>query len=231
MTKTRTPRKLKLEILEDRKLMAGNVTAGIESNDLWIRGDNRDNVVEIRQLANPGQFRVIGLSGTTINGRSQVDITSPTTDMHIRMNGGNDGVVIGSFTVATRQARIEDLTVDMGTGSDAFFMNNVAVTDKVDDAIITMGGTENESDGVYLFDTQFNANARISTGGGNDVVSLNRVDTRRQLNVQTGAGNDRVELIDSVFASSMIDGGAGTDELVRRRSSAASFRNFERYPA
>ena len=227
MNNPRTPRGLKLESLEDRKLMAGNVTAGLESRDLWIRGDNRDNHIEIRQLANLGQFRITGLAGTTVNGRSFVDITTPTTDVHIRMNGGNDRVDLGS-PVGSRPARMEDLTVDMGTGSDTFVMANAVVTDPVDDSIIQMGGSENDSDVVNLIATQFNSNARISTGGGNDWVFLNQVNVRRQLNVQTGNGNDYVALTDAVFANSMIDGGAGNDELVRRRGNAVSARNFER---
>lgn len=46
-----------VESLERREMMTGNVSVSLNFGTLYIEGDRRDNVIEIRQLTN-GDFRV-----------------------------------------------------------------------------------------------------------------------------------------------------------------------------
>ncbi len=69
--KMKTSRKLSFQTLEDRSLMAGNVTAAVQNHAaLVVTGDNQDNAIEIQQVGD-GQFKILVIDGTTkINGQT-----------------------------------------------------------------------------------------------------------------------------------------------------------------
>ena len=59
MSPSQKPRRLFVESMESRQLMAGNVFANVIGGDLVLTGDNASNGVEVRQLG-AGVYRVIG---------------------------------------------------------------------------------------------------------------------------------------------------------------------------
>ena len=61
------PLLLEFQKLEDRNLLAGDVTVFIDSSSLFVTGDAQANQIQIVGTLN-GSARVIGLDGTTING-------------------------------------------------------------------------------------------------------------------------------------------------------------------
>ncbi|MBM4087865.1 MAG: hypothetical protein FJ276_00330 [Planctomycetes bacterium] len=94
------PRRLRIEPLERRELLAGlvNLDTLTQPGDLIITGDVSNNDIEIRQTLNVAEFRVTGLNGTLL----QVD-GMPQTWSSIPVNG------------ITR-----DIIVDLAAGIDRF---------------------------------------------------------------------------------------------------------------
>ncbi len=62
--KTSKRRTLSFQPLEDRSLMAGNVTAAVQNHALVINGDNQGNAIEIQQVGD-GQFKIFAIDGST----------------------------------------------------------------------------------------------------------------------------------------------------------------------
>ncbi len=108
---SRNGRELRVEALECRWLLDGNVTVGLRSGLLVVSGDSLDNQVEISQPT-PGTFRVEGLEGTTVNGQEFREITGLVRNLTIQLRqGGEDHVVIqGPVDIAA------DLRATMGDG-------------------------------------------------------------------------------------------------------------------
>ncbi len=194
------PRRPRMENLERRELMAGNITAGLGSDGiLHIDGDNWSNGVEVRQVGsqwNGGSYgpvvQVRGLyqSGaqTKINGASSQTFYV-VRGLDIDMNGGSDRVNIGSST-GQYSYFSKGVTVVTGSGHDDVNLNKVS---------------------TYL-DTQ------IWTGSGNDDVTLNNVragsnsDEFRQggLYIYTESGHDEIVVKGTTVVNSMeVNVGAG----------------------
>src|ERR1043165_1413771 len=101
--KTRSaPRKQlrQFEHLEDRRLLAGNVTANATTvpGVLLITGDGSSNGILVEQVS-AASFKVTGL-GTTVNASfSAKTITGVTGGIAINMQGGNDAVTLKNLTV------------------------------------------------------------------------------------------------------------------------------------
>src|SRR5262245_42531676 len=90
--------KLGCEPLEPRENPAGNVTAFLLGGSLTVVGDALDNAVSIQQSP-VGDIVVVGLNGTTVNGRSSVLVGRGLLNT-LNMNGGNDAVeVVGPFVL------------------------------------------------------------------------------------------------------------------------------------
>lgn len=150
-------RRLAVEALEERFLLAGNVTAAFKSGDLVVRGDARDNQIVITQPA-AGRLRVTGLEGTTINGRGSFELPGRANDVELRLQqGGTDQIAIlgaidvpghlrarlggGTFLLdgSSGPVRIgEDLRVRSGRNGDMTIRNDVRVAG---DTAIEAGGT------------------------------------------------------------------------------------------
>ena len=94
-------RRLAVESLEDRRLLAGNVLATLRAGDLVLRGDAADNQIQVARLTT-GVYRVQGLAGTTVNGQATFDAGTGVRDVDVRMQqGGSDQFTIqGAFNLA-----------------------------------------------------------------------------------------------------------------------------------
>ena len=112
--KSRSMRRLSVERFEDRTMMAGDVAVALEGSLLNIQGDDLANQVNVVQQAN-GNVVISGLAGTgtTINGLPSLTLVNPSLSaLDVRMNGGNDTLIIRRLAVGT------DMNIDMGAGND-----------------------------------------------------------------------------------------------------------------
>src|SRR4051794_39897830 len=79
-----------LERLEGRALLVGNVTTTFHGQELLITGDAAANAIEVNQQdLGPGQYRIVGLGDTTVNGQAAVVVTA-RQDLHIDLGDGRD---------------------------------------------------------------------------------------------------------------------------------------------
>lgn len=218
-------RTLKCESLENRELMAGNVTVTLEANEVIVRGDGQSNQVEVFQLDN-GAYRISGLNGTTVNGRGFADRNSSDRDLRIFMGGGDDLVFLGN-NLARRAMVMEDLQIDMGTGKDGLAIANVQTTDN-QFATVRMGGSENEADILAVHRSTFKTGLSFDMGGGDDQVEFVKTTVNGKLEGRLGAGKDSITLADTFFATSFLDGGDGFDTYTRTRGKAATITGFQK---
>lgn len=140
---------LRLESLESRLPLAGNVTAQLSGSTLLLTGDALDNQLMVA-TAPGGKMAVVGAPGTTINGSANPFVTTrAVSNIIANLNGGSDAIgfsnnatslanqltslgVTVPFNPATLQAAIDlvapgvttfslpgGLTVTTGDGDDA----------------------------------------------------------------------------------------------------------------
>ena len=110
---------LRVERLEDRALLAGNVVVQVLDGSAIITGDVQSNSIAIDQPG-PNQFSITGNDSTTINGESLVVVTA-TKDLQIDLKGGGDQVGLNGVHVA------RDVIITTGDGTGIDYRNSVAV--------------------------------------------------------------------------------------------------------
>jgi hypothetical protein len=239
--KIKQSRKLTFQSLENRCLMAGNVTAAVQNHSLVINGDNQNNDIEITQVGN-GQYKLgVGqFSTTTINGKSTPQTFSGiTADFKINMKGGNDIVVIDNAAQSVPVLTLPgNLNVDLGTGSDVFYlesantMGSATVTggtgSKVVEFDYSMIGNSNFNAGkndcninlssggvVNLFYSRFERDLSVDLGGNSaskDSVWLQGGTVGRNTAIQTGNGADSVYVTEMFIQQKLqIQTGGGND--------------------
>jgi hypothetical protein len=202
----RTPRKLSVESLENRALLAGNVSVSVSGNTLVIVGDNAGNGVAVEQLDN-GRFFV---SGYSLHGAA-------TT-----INGGTGGRIVSG---------VRHIDVDLNQGWDAFLMSNSAWR-REQLAQGFSGGTAGpvqrspqpaNSNTVHPVTTRVAGDVTIRMDEGNDDVGIGaRIGTLNSnggivdgvLNIIGGIGHDRV-ITDrtQAFDDMLYDMGSGNDHV------------------
>lgn len=214
-------RMLNCESLENRELMAGNVSVNLVANEVRILGDNAANQVSVHQLAS-GAYRIQGQTGTTINGKAFVDMKSPDFDLRINLGAGNDKLIVGN-NIANAAMMVEDLEIDMGAGNDSVVVGNVRTTDNEFAKIRTGDG----NDTVSVEKCTIKTGLKVETGAGNDRLDVWKSTINGKLEANMGAGTDQVFLTDAVFSSSFLDGGSGTDTLKRTGGKIPTKISFE----
>ena len=103
-------RRLSLESLETRNLLAGNVLATVNSGDLIIRGDNLSNTVSLVRVGT-GSFRVTGFAS---NGQA-TKINGGTAPASVRTQLAS--LVLG-YSHRLREQRVINLAVGAGLTRD-----------------------------------------------------------------------------------------------------------------
>lgn len=203
---------LRVELLEDRALPAGNVNVFITGGVLTILGDNASNRIRITQpaafnlLISPGDF------STTINGSpgSVSLITGGVSRVVIDLKGGDDVLEIspgGGIVVFNAP-----VFINTGTGADSVLIEDIVAHNH-----FTID-TGNQNDTVILRSPsrplQFNRDLTIFTGQGNDVLTALNVVLRGSLRFATAQQNDQVRLQNVVvggeFSANL---GSGADFL------------------
>ncbi len=192
-------RKLAMQGLEKRELMAGDVGVGLQGGMLSIVGDNADNYVQVSQVAE-GEFKVSGFysdgSSTRINGQSKAQTFKGVEGINVQLAGGQDRLNL----IGTTKPQISirgDLNVQMGTGNDEVHIEDFWV-----------GG-----DADIATDNKYYANARYQ---GDDLLKITNFMVNGHLGVTTSEGADQVNFNVTndgwnVFSQGFsLDTGAGT---------------------
>src|SRR5438093_9588622 len=92
LRRTRRPnRRLGLELLESRRVLAGNVHAFVSGGNLHLDGDSQANEILIEQSA-PKSFTITSRDGTTtINGQAgPLTFNRVSKNVFITLKGGDD---------------------------------------------------------------------------------------------------------------------------------------------
>jgi hypothetical protein len=168
------------EALEPRLLLttgAGDVTAALVGGNLYITGDDLGNYINVKS-GGAGNLVTVDGTGTTVNG-SSADWTTPTGvtgNIIIRMNGGNDTLLVQNFTAP------KTLTADMGEGQ-----NTLTATNMEWKGLATL----QSGDGLDTFTlNQITADNNVSIlgGGGGSTLTLNAGEFARNLSVTNDSG-------------------------------------------
>jgi hypothetical protein len=197
----------RLEVLEDRTLLSGNVTATLNVNTgvLSIVGDIGNNNIQLTQI-NPfgvAEIRVAGVLSipaappfapdfTSVNAVSFTDFTlSSITSMNIDFTqGGNDKVVMGTpvtgFTLPNNITISQNSAANPGTGT--YTLNNITAN-KI--SIANTGGKN-----TVTLNTVQAGSLAVTEGGGADTVTLNG-DVVGTATINTGGGGDTVTIVNS----------------------------------
>jgi hypothetical protein len=225
--KTNSKRTLRFEGLESRELMAGNVWAGVQGNSLRVSGGDGPETVQISQVGG-GQYRVTGLHGTTINGRSSVIASGITGDIIVNGNGGDDFIFITGASNTSRMVAPNNVFAYGGNGNDQIVVRNVNANGNV----LVEGGTGN--DALFVENTwakrdmNINTSWNLNLGYDSNQVVVNNVyvgnpDPHRRhhgrLQILGNAGTDQVWLNQAAVDSLYTYLGGGDDYLSVRNSS------------
>jgi len=202
---------MRLESLEGRSPMAGNVFATIRLGSLNIEGDSKSNEIAVVDLGG-GRVQVTGQNGTKVNGLSSLIVTGNTTDFKADLKGGND--IISWRGIESHV--VPRFSIEAGIGNDSVFVDHLfAGRAKVE------GGLGNDVIEVL------NAKAailEIETQAGDDTVRFGSPSVVSnvavlKLKIETGLGNDQVQVQNSNFnaTSVKIELGGGDDRVFVNR--------------
>lgn len=229
---------LGLERLEERKMLAGDISIDIDDGDVTIRGENR---VDQDIFLTADENGVTAFSGSsTINGsNSHVLFLGDINNLKIDMRSGQSEIILRSG-LGSEGAAIEvsgDLEIDTRSDNDLVYMYEVNVAGEVD--INTRGGDDvivfesvtfvadvdmragggNDVFAAYGFSNNFGSSASdefdVRMGGGNDGVLMTRVTAEAEVDVRTGGGEDRIASIQNFFrAEATINGNGRSDTFM-----------------
>ncbi len=199
MARFGTKRVLKLESLESRQLMAGDVAAVFSRGTLFITGDDLDNAVLVTKVGS--QVQVVGVpdanfENTIINGEP-VDANNFSTlffsgvkNINFNMNGGNDSVGVSGITLDNLVVKMDDSN---DNGND----------------LVLIGGD-------FGIEGRTSLNYFLNDGIPGDFIDFGtgNVTVKKSLTVTTGAGDDLVaESALSVGACNVLNTGDGDDDV------------------
>lgn len=182
---SKNSRTLSFQTLEDRQLLAGNVSAVLSHGSLTLTGDQAGDAIQISQVANKtNQFTVTGLDGSTVNGQASKTFTI-TGNISAIFKGGLDGLFVGvpesegnNFTMLPGS-----LNVVLGNGNNTFELFNASVGGNL---TVTGGsGSDNvqmQTSGIGRSNVNGgNHDCNIDLGGGINTVEMQYTSVERDL--------------------------------------------------
>lgn len=226
----------RIQRLEDRAMLAGDVSAQLIGRDIYVSGDSADNSIEI--VVDGGDLVIRGLDGTTINGVAgdftlRAGSNRVRDDLKIDMGRGDDRVVIADGVIVTGDLRIQggrgddsiavaealigdDLKIDGGSGFNTI---SVQETEVLENARIYGG---NDGNLINISDSTIRDNLWIHGGSGVDDVVFDRSAVGDNLYLYTHGGDDNIAIRDTVLADDVfVHAGSGGD-VVYIESTAVS---------
>lgn len=191
-------RKLRLEHLETRALLAGNISVDVAGGNLLIRGDNGANQVAVLQL-DDGAYAVVGFNGTEVEGEAEPFIVEGITgNIDIDLKKGNDLLGVGNEV-----SGLIALAQDLGFGG--------ALGDAVALEADLLALLEDAEAPARL---EVPRHLLVRAGDGRDGVGVS-ADIGRGVNVNLGSGNNTFALVGSTVEDNVIvRAGSGADHLL-----------------
>lgn len=182
----------------------GSVRVKVVGKRLVITGDNLDNLITVEKGPTANSYRVTGLNGTQINGRSGSFVfNNVTKGIDANLMGGDDMLVLdGSASPFGVPG-----TIKVRTGPGADLVRLQGVTGKGD------LGSSSGKDVVQLIDSVFTALAVDLGNGASTSLLLDGVTVIGRTKVRGGNGADTVRAIDSNLAAVLIQTGLGSDTV------------------
>jgi hypothetical protein len=226
----RATRTLRIESLEQKQMLAGDVTVSVLNGVLTLQGDDLDNQVAVSAGETAGSFVIHGLDGTQLilgdaAGAAELVVEGVRRGLVANLGNGNDVLRINEASFRGNVA------INMGEGDDRV---SIGVAPEVSEASLTVDADAE----LDLPSVQIGQSLLIRTGAGNDTVVINDTRGRGSLGVSTGEGDDTVrlglasegeeaELDDEVLVSFAhgvaLDLGAGADDLFVNQLRAGVF--------
>lgn len=149
-----------LEMLEPRRLLAGDVQVVPNAFAVSIIGDDAGNAIRI-EADGSGGWQVRGLDGTTVNGGNEPVPVFSEGLTPVLMNGGRDEVIINGADAAFSQS----FAVEAGSGDDSVLVQSAS------NAVVFDGGLGRDWLGIY--DSQLTSFSGTG-GGGRDTLEVRR---------------------------------------------------------
>jgi uncharacterized linocin/CFP29 family protein len=176
-----TVRRLALEKLQIRELLAGDVTAAVTNGFLVVRGDDAANELTIERVSGD-RVRVTGAIGTTINGLTQPAILKVRKGYDIATGGGDDKLtVIGLNAVGRYEIRME-----LGAGNDTLVASNLMAQ-----RIHSNGGSGNDS--ITVRNSRSWRGSGVGGGAGDDTIVLEKLRFGNGSCIDGGTGKNTVQ--------------------------------------
>jgi uncharacterized protein YraI len=227
---------MRMESLESRSLMAGDVMVALEGSFLRVQGDDLTNHIALAGTPD-GDVIVYGQNGTLVNGLAQFRLVRPSINaVDIRMEKGDDIVNFHAMRIAN------DLFVEMGEGNDRV-LAHAATPSTVGANMSVYGGLGNDT--VQLNRITVGEDLKIEGGWGAlqsrivdstlrksltviaddlaDSVIVHNTRVTLDTSIETKGGADHVELTDiaafSLNVNTDANGIAGRDQVYLTRVS------------
>ena len=167
MRKRRNPpratnsRLLRVETLESRRLLAGDVTVTYDpvTDDLTLVGDVSGNIVEITPGANIGEYKIHGLNNTTING--PCSIVDPVDKIVVDLKGGSDSFTLKSDDASNKIYVGGNVEIRNSDGLNVNKLTNAEVAGEL--KVEKIAGTSESQ--LYLEGTTIVGNVTVNNQG------------------------------------------------------------------
>jgi hypothetical protein len=227
--------RLTLEPLENRQLLAGNISIETSDGNLVILGDAFSNRISIRQTG-LGQFTVTGNDGEqfrTPGGlyqKTPVKVANVRGGLLVSLASGNDSVQIqglgssrslGAFvTILTGPGKDEVVIREVQTGG-LQYPPQIKVPTELNRQRAAIGNSaywNATTPGSITIDT--GAGDRASDG---DTVSLQSINVEGPTMINTGFGADQVKLNGMTGRQAVINTSAGSDQVELAQQASVSF--------
>ncbi|MEQ9409378.1 MAG: peptidylprolyl isomerase [Fuerstiella sp.] len=200
----------RLERLEQRTLLAGNVTAQLRGQTAFISGDDADNSVEL--LVEDGSVLVRGLDGTNVNGSTDDFVLTVGTalpgNLRAVLRGGNDTFEVNGLQIGGNAA------IDAGAGDDQIAITGESTIGR-DLSISGAAG----ADTITVHNSSVGRNVGINGNRGDDLIVVSMSDVARNIWIWGSAGNDDIVLDETrIGRDTHLAGLGGDDDIVIRDS-------------
>jgi uncharacterized linocin/CFP29 family protein len=182
-----TARRLVLEKLHARELLAGDVTAAVTNGFLVVRGDDAANELTIERVAGD-KVRVTGATGTTINGLTQPAILRVRKGYDISTGGGDDKLTVIGLNAVGRY----EIRMDLGAGNDVLVANNLLAQ-----RIHAGGGNGNDS--LTIRNSRSRRGSGVGGGAGDDTMVLENLRFGNGSCIDGGTGKNTVQQSNNRF--------------------------------
>lgn len=237
----RPGRRLRLESLEPRLALSGNVTVDFTAGVLQVTGDAEDNQVQL--VSDGTNIAILGIE-TTITGPASVN-RAATTTINIVLAEGDDNIALLARNNANSGFTPVNLTVDTGDNDDTvllsaensagfgFLGNNLTVDSGEGDDVVTLIAKNTGGTGF-----SYNGNMLVDSGGGDDKVTLKAAGTGNfgfrsfgNLTIDSGDNDDKITVqaanksgFGFTFNDFVVQAGSGNDKVtLKTKKNIAGF--------